>query len=361
MDRLMFYFTCFFSTAQLTPFTSSAEQNPYILNEYFRYFTKNQFRNSANSTAVNLTLLENQISELSNSIDPRTTDLYKSLDKDELSFYYNFFLTKFPYKSSEVTPNTSITNHMLQIEMQLKINKNRLKQQNMERQEIIEKLNIYLTTLICFSGFIGNILSLKVFLSTKLAITSSTTYLIALTITDSLFLMEHFLEVTCREIMVHFEIDFPLNIIDQKVTICRSFSLIRSVCRCASPWIIVAFTLDRFVVVNYPIYSSIISRPHSARRLVCMTLAMSVLVSIYTPMLSGIVYYPKKNSLSNRLYRLYRSSEYETSMFKQINLEERFFDKSCDILKDYRKLYVYLTLVYTVSLIVTKHIFFYAF
>lgn len=215
-------------------------------------------------------------------------------------------------------------------------------------QRQIDEVNIYLTTIICFAGIIGNLLSLKVFCSTKLRRTSSITYLIALTITDSLFLMVHFLDNTCREIVTHFRIDFPLNIIDQKVTICRTFSLIRSACRCASPWIIVAFTMERFVVVNYPIHANIISRPLLAKRLVLVIFILSVLISLYSPALSGIVYYAKKNSLSSKLYKAYKNT-YKMSIFKNMHFEEMFFEKSCDILASYRSFYIYLTLIYTVS------------
>ena len=343
MYSFIFYIFCFNFVTQ------PANTNSIITdaNEYYSTLNDTSLVKNQHTVAVQILTDQPELTFKSKVTGPKKIELYKSLDESDLSFYYNFFLTKYPYKQ-EVIPNKTITNQMLQIEMQLKINK-KLKQKSLQRQEILSKVNIYLTSLICFSGIIGNLLSLKVFFSNKLPGTSSITYLIALTTTDSLFLMEHFLEITCREIMIHFHIDFPLNLIDQKLTICRGFSLIRSACRCASPWIIVAFTLDRFVVVNYPIYSNIISRPRTARRLVFIILAMSVLISIYSPVLSGIVYYPKKNNLSNRLYRLYRSNKYETGILKKMSFEERFFEKSCDILKDYRKLYIYLTLVYTVS------------
>jgi hypothetical protein len=50
------------------------------------------------------------------------------------------------------------------------------------------------------SGIVGNLLSLKVFCSTKIPSTSTRIYLIVLTITDSLFLLIHLLDDTCKEI-----------------------------------------------------------------------------------------------------------------------------------------------------------------
>lgn len=67
-------------------------------------------------------------------------------------------------------------------------------------RNIIIEFNIYMTVFICFSGIVGNLLSLKVFCSTKIPSTSTRIYLIVLTITDSLFLLIHFLDDTCKEI-----------------------------------------------------------------------------------------------------------------------------------------------------------------
>jgi hypothetical protein len=67
-------------------------------------------------------------------------------------------------------------------------------------RDLVIEINIYMTVFICLSGIVGNLLSLKVFCSTKIPSTSTRIYLIVLTITDSLFLLIHLLDDTCKEI-----------------------------------------------------------------------------------------------------------------------------------------------------------------
>jgi hypothetical protein len=171
-------------------------------------------------------------------------------------------------------------------------------QQNLTQQsyfqskKLFNEICVYITVLIILTGLVGNILSLKVFCSTKLPRTSSRAYLIALTISDSVFLITHFIDTTCKEIVDLWQLDFPINLTDQKQTMCRSFALLRNACRAASPWIIVAFTLERFLVVIFPQHSNVISKPLLAKRLVYAILAMSVLISLYVPILSGVVSSP---------------------------------------------------------------------
>ena len=197
----------------------------------------------------------------------------------------------------------------------------------------------------------GNVLSLKVFCSTKVPRTSSRTYLIALSIFDGIFLLTHFIDSTCKEIVEHYKLDFPINITDQKQTMCKSFVLLRNTCRAASPWIIVAFTLERFLVVNFPHHSSIISKPILAKRFIIIIIIMSVLVSLYAPILSGVALTP--NSLYKRISRKISTvAASATPLHMPFFQQEKFFKRTCDVLAEYRSLYIYLTVFYTTVVII---------
>lgn len=146
-----------------------------------------------------------------------------------------------------------------------------------------------------------------------------------------------------------------MNLIDQKLTICRAFALIRSTCRCASPWIIVVFTLERFLVVYYPQHSNIISKPQLAKRLVLIIMIISVLVSLYSPVLSGIIM-TKKSGISVRTYTQFKNSvisrkDPQSRKFNFNQFEEIYFEKHCDIMSQYRSVYLYLTLIYTIIVV----------
>ena len=218
-------------------------------------------------------------------------------------------------------------------------------------RKIITEVSIYLTSLIVLTGIVGNLLSLKVFFSTKVPRTSSRTYLISLTICDCVFLVAHFIDDTCKQIVDYFELEFPINITDQKLSMCRGFALIRSMARAASPWIIVAFTLERFLVVNYPQESNIISKPLLAKRFVYFILGVSFLISLYAPILTGIVLVPtqfRKMSNVNKKFSPVFVSLIQSNPYYQ----QKFFRKTCDVLEDYRVIYLYFTFFYTLIIII---------
>lgn len=62
-----------------------------------------------------------------------------------------------------------------------------------QTRRLIGEMSIYFSIAICLMGIITNFLSLKVFCSTKVPRTSSRTYLIALSVTDLIFLVVHFI------------------------------------------------------------------------------------------------------------------------------------------------------------------------
>jgi hypothetical protein len=169
---------------------------------------------------------------------------------------------------------------------------------------------------------------------------------------------------------------------------CRAFALIRSTCRSASPWIIVVFTLERFLVVNYPQHTNVISKPLIAKRLLYIIIIFSVLISLYAPILSSVYYVQspqsnqmrkttKKiqttlysanhntninenivrptsvhhNSLNNYYGQTSLNSHYHLS-YHFLNQHHRNLRKTCDILSDYRSIYLYFTLFYTILIIV---------
>ncbi|RNA06783.1 thyrotropin-releasing hormone receptor [Brachionus plicatilis] len=216
-----------------------------------------------------------------------------------------------------------------------------------DTRRTFDMIMVFLTCIICMSGLVGNILSLKVFCSTKLPRTSSRIYLIALAVSDGIFLVTHFLDKTCKEIVDLWKIDFPINITDQKQTMCRSFALLRNVCRAISPWLIVAFTFERFLVVIYPHHSSLISKPVLAKRFICVIILLSILVSMYAPILTGVTLTPKRRLKNQNAIERYTKSPAYLNYLKQ-----EFFKSSCDILTDYRKIYLYLTIFYTFVVII---------
>jgi hypothetical protein len=101
----------------------------------------------------------------------------------------------------------------------------------------------YYTPGVVLFGSIGNILSVIVFLKTKLRFLSSSYYLAALGINDTCFLLGSFVAW----------LDY-LNVdIYNKNYYCQFFTFMSGLCTFLSVWIVVAFTVERFIAVVYPL------------------------------------------------------------------------------------------------------------
>jgi 7 transmembrane receptor (rhodopsin family) len=104
-------------------------------------------------------------------------------------------------------------------------------------------LTHYYTPALVFVGSIGNILSVIVFFKTKLRKLSSSYYLAALGISDTCFLIGAF---------VSWLNYININIYNQNYY-CQFFTYISGLCSFLSVWFVVAFTVERFIAVLYPL------------------------------------------------------------------------------------------------------------
>lgn len=344
----------------------------YINNNY------NNYHNNRNFNRRNITLSDLDSLDLTELIQEDNLNRLTQTDYEKLNQIINEIEnTDTRAALSKINENLVRNFSIINVKMSSKSPTSSLPTINLQSRKIMTEISIYLTTLICLTGVVGNFLSLKVFCSTKVPRTSSRVYLISLAISDITFLVAHFIDDTCRQIVDHFKLDFPINITDQKLSMCRAFALIRSTCRSVSPWIIVAFTLERFLVVNFPHQSNIISKPLLAKRLVYIIVTLSVLISLYAPILSGVVQVPtqfRKNTkkitatfndkTTPIFYSTYTVPTSSTTSTKGLSpfyisllqnnpyYQQKFFRKSCDVLAEHRITYLYFTFFYTILIII---------
>ncbi|XP_016933829.3 thyrotropin-releasing hormone receptor [Drosophila suzukii] len=104
-------------------------------------------------------------------------------------------------------------------------------------------LHHYYIPVLCCTGSIGNILSVFVFFRTKLRKLSSSFYLAALAVSDTCFLVGLFVQW--------------LNFLDLDVYnrnyFCQFFTFFSYLASFCSVWFVVAFTVERFIAVIYPL------------------------------------------------------------------------------------------------------------
>ncbi|ALC43671.1 CG33696 [Drosophila busckii] len=120
---------------------------------------------------------------------------------------------------------------------------------------ISDCVNKYYVPIICCTGSIGNILSVFVFFMTKLRKLSSSFYLAALAISDTCFLIGLFVQwLNFLNVNI-----YNRNYFCQFLTF---FSYLASFC---SVWFVVAFTVERFIAVMYPLKRQIMCTVRRAK------------------------------------------------------------------------------------------------
>ena len=108
---------------------------------------------------------------------------------------------------------------------------------------LLHGFQMYYIPILVYFGSLGNCLSVCVFFGTKMRRTSSNFYLAALAITDTGFLVSLFV-VWLGMVEVK---------LFNKQGFCQFFVYLTTVCSFLSAWFVVAFTVERFVAVRYPL------------------------------------------------------------------------------------------------------------
>ncbi|UJR29960.1 hypothetical protein I4U23_017507 [Adineta vaga] len=153
---------------------------------------------------------------------------------------------------------------------------------------IEQYMSIYGPFVLTTLGIIGNILSILIFLSPRYRRQSSHFYLLSLALSDLCFLIINLIEDTFRN---HNELYHSrINILDRSSTIiCILVQYARNTTRLLSSWIIVAFTIERLLVVFYPLKRAIICRRKIARCVVLLLFLACILINFNVPLHYGII------------------------------------------------------------------------
>jgi hypothetical protein len=146
--------------------------------------------------------------------------------------------------------------------------------------DVLDIFHLYYIPFIIFIGILGNILSCIVFLSTHLKMRSSSYYLAALASADLGFLATLF--------MVWLSNNDGVQLFNKNGW-CQCVVYISSVSSFLSVWLIVAFTVERFIAVQYPLH-----RPHMctvarAKMIVLSLTLFSLILHSYSFVTAGII------------------------------------------------------------------------
>ncbi|XP_050404444.1 probable G-protein coupled receptor 139 [Patella vulgata] len=144
----------------------------------------------------------------------------------------------------------------------------------------------YFMPVVFVVGVIGNVLSINVFLSRNMRGLSGSKYILALSASDIAALVFYVLVEWLKRglpFITHNRVMF------MDITgICHGIFYFQYASRFFSAWLVVAFTLERFIGVCHPLRRRDICTEASTRRIICGLIVTSLVISIYKPALSVV-------------------------------------------------------------------------
>ena len=143
----------------------------------------------------------------------------------------------------------------------------------------------YFTPFILVIGICGNILSLSVFLSKNMRKMSASVYLASLSTADISTLLFYVFIEWLRRGLIHISPESKINFLEIN-GICHILLYLSYVSRLMSAWLIVSFTIERYIGVCHPFKRRDTSPKGTLRIVVSLLIICSVLV-LYKPFLSG--------------------------------------------------------------------------
>lgn len=156
----------------------------------------------------------------------------------------------------------------------------RTDEQLTESMSVLYTITQFYVPLIIFVGLLGNITSVLVFFTSKLKQVSSSYYLAALATADSGFLFALFI--------------VWLNSLDvdwySRNGGCKFVIYCTLVCSFLSVWLVVAFTVERFIAVCYPLHRPTMCTVRRAKMTIAGLVLFAMMAYSYAFLVAGIVY-----------------------------------------------------------------------
>ena len=145
-------------------------------------------------------------------------------------------------------------------------------------------ITIFAVPPIVLLGLTGNLLSVCVMLRKRFRSTSTSVYLIALAVVDSIYLIDNFMFVNW--VRIFFGIDIRLF----SVLACQFYVYGLYVCKCLGAWLVVAVTFERLVAVKWPHRARDLCTRRRAYYAICGIILTTCTLYIYIPVVHTIWY-----------------------------------------------------------------------
>lgn len=177
-----------------------------------------------------------------------------------------------------MTFSTINSTEIIQTNESLFITSNETRWLEVFQKSVIVQIQIYAIPFLVVFGVVGNALSIWLFCTPAFRGHSSSCYLAALAASDTIFLLNLFV-VWASNLLVNL---FNRNGWCQGVTYLTHVSTFMSV------WLVVAFTVERFIAVCYPLLRSLVCTVKRARAIVCGLAVIAIILYSYLLLAAGI-------------------------------------------------------------------------
>ena len=143
----------------------------------------------------------------------------------------------------------------------------------------------YVTPFVIAVGVLGNILSLVVFLSRRMRKMSASFYLASLAVSDTFVLLTYVLIEWLHRGLPRWPGGQAINLMTAAWWTCPAYMFVSYAFRFASAWFIVAFTVERYVGICWPLKRRLFCRRTFARWSLAGVSTAAVACSAYKPLL----------------------------------------------------------------------------
>lgn len=143
----------------------------------------------------------------------------------------------------------------------------------------------YSVPVILTIGIVGNLVSLRVFLSRSMRKLSASTYLVALSTSDIAALIFYVLTEWLRWGLPRLIYDQQLDFLNS-AGICQVLFYFSYVSRFLSAWFIVTFTVERYIGVCHPLKRELCLGSRSAQKVLFTLVVISLVVMLFKPILT---------------------------------------------------------------------------
>ncbi|CAF1092761.1 unnamed protein product, partial [Brachionus calyciflorus] len=200
--------------------------------------------------------------------------------------------------------------------------------------EIFESINFYTCFVLVIIGLVGNIAAIYLLISHSISCkrslrsikSSSYLYILSLAISDSIFLLSHFIEDIIPEINRNSNL---FQLVNRSNFFCKLIIYLRNSARICSSYLVVLFAYERFVVINFPLKRLQYQSKKFTKKIITILFITGFLSNGYTFFING----------------LRKKEQHEKSLEGKISLNGDNLE--CDVIDKFKSIYDYFILTYT--------------